>query len=455
MIVLNVSSATARLRSLRLAAVLALLCTGQIAVAQDQRAPHDAGQHATEPEEHGMIAGPLGIPMSREGSGTSWLPDQTPMNAVHVQLGTWQLMLHGNGFLQYIDEGSSRGDDQVGSVNWFMAMARHKAGAGSFTARGMISLEPWTVGACGYPDLLATGESCNGQPLHDRQHPHDLFMELAVQYEGAFNDALGYQVYAAPVGEPALGPVAFPHRPSAMTNPMAPIGHHWQDATHISFGVVTGGVFGRRWKAEASVFNGREPDENRANFDFAPLDSYSGRFWLLPSPRWAIQVSAGHLNEPEAMQVGGSHEDVNRTTASVAYHRPRGMDAWTSTIAWGRNAEAEGATNSLLAETNLPITGRDGIFARYELVGKTAADLDLPLLDLSSVFRVSKTSAGYTRSLRRIGALLPGIGASISFSVVPDVLRPFYDGRTAIGGAVFFSLRPASMAMMNMPHSAP
>jgi hypothetical protein len=317
---------------------------------QAQPQPMDMSLHSMEMQ----TAAPLGISAQREGSGTSWLPDVTPMYAVHLEAGEWNLMVHGNGFLQYINEGSDRGDSQFGSINWIMAMANREAAGGRFTSRVMMSLDPFTVGKCGYPDLLASGELCKGAQLHDRQHPHDLFMEVAVRYQHPINDQLAYEIYGGPVAEPALGPTAFPHRVSALPNPIAPISHHWFDATHVSFGVVTGGVYGRRWKAEGSLFNGREPDENRDDFDFGTLDSYSGRFWFLPTDRWALQVSAGHLKEAELRPGGEPPVDVDRVTTSVTYHRPlQGTGVWATTVAWGRNSDpAEDATHAFLFETS-------------------------------------------------------------------------------------------------------
>ncbi|HEY0779308.1 MAG TPA: HAD family phosphatase, partial [Gemmatirosa sp.] len=232
-----------------------------------------------------MMTGPLGLPMTRTGSGTSWVPDSTPMYARMFDAGSWGLMFHGVAFGQYDHQGGPRGASQVGSVNWGMLMAAHNLGratadgggtGGRLELRGMLSLEPFTVGARGYPLLLQTGEAYHGRPLHDRQHPHDLFMELAALYERPLAPDLGLQLYAAPVGEPALGPVAFPHRPSAAADPFATLGHHWEDATHISFGVLTAGLFTRVVKLEGSVFNGREPDDVRTNFDYRgrSLDSY-------------------------------------------------------------------------------------------------------------------------------------------------------------------------------------
>ena len=192
-----------------------------------------------------MAPRPLGIPMTRMGSGTSWLPDASPMRAYHFTPGKWMLMVHGDADLYYDYQGTGRGDDQAGSTNWAMIMAMRPVGSGMLHLHGMLSAEPFTVGARGYPLLLQTGESYKGVPLRDRQHPHDLFMELSARYEVPIARNLGISLYTAPVGEPAIGPVAYMHRPSAQNDPFAPLGHHWMDATHITYGVVTAGVFTR------------------------------------------------------------------------------------------------------------------------------------------------------------------------------------------------------------------
>jgi hypothetical protein len=259
----------------------------------------------------------LDMPMPREGSGTSWLPDATPMYAIHKQMGAWQLMGHENAFLQSLHESSERVGGQFGSINWVMGMAQRNVERGHLMFRAMFSAEPWTIGGCGYPDLLASGEQCDGQKIHDLQHPHDLFMELAAQYDRPLNDEVSWQVYGGPVGDPALGPVAYPHRLSSMPNPLAPIAHHWLDSTHVSFGVLTAGLYGHKLKAETSVFNGREPDQKRTDFDFGKLDSMSGRVWFLPSATIALQVSGGRLKQAEAAERLGPRLDVNKITASA------------------------------------------------------------------------------------------------------------------------------------------
>ena len=356
----------------------------QAPAATEPAQQHDM-QHMQMDHEHDMFMLP-----AREGSGTSWLPDETPMYALHRQAGAWTLMAHGNAFLQYVHESGDRGDDQFGSVNWFMGMADRNLGSGHLGLRGMLSLEPWTIRGCGYPNLLASGELCNGETIHDRQHPHDLFMELAATYDHPIAGDIRLQLYGGPVGEPALGPTAFPHRISAMPSPIAPISHHWLDSTHITYGVVTAGVYGKRWKAETSVFNGREPDENRTNFDFGALDSWSGRVWFLPTNRWALQVSAGHLTEAEAGHDGGPRVDVDRVTASATYHRIfRKGSIWASTVGWGRNQEpGTDATNALLAETNLTFDERHTWFGRFELAGKSGHDLAIESPDIFTVAKL-------------------------------------------------------------------
>ena len=225
-------------------------------------------------------------------------------------------MLHGNAFLQLLDEQAPehRGATQAGSTNWVMAMARRAVGPTRFGLRTMVSLEPWTIRGCGYPNLLATGEFCDGDSIHDRQHPHDLFMELAAQVDRPLSGALRWEAYGALVGEPALGPPAFPHRVSALPNPLSPIAHHWLDATHITFGVVTAGVYDAKSKAEMSVFNGREPDERRYDFDFAALDSVAGRVWV------SSDGIAGAAGVRRASQRGGAGSCRNAVSEHGSVH---------------------------------------------------------------------------------------------------------------------------------------
>jgi hypothetical protein len=379
------------------------------------------------------------------------------MSGIHGRVHGWDLMLHGDVFAQFLYESGEvhRRSHQAGSINWMMVMARRPVGGGRLGLRAMVSLEPWTVAGCGYPDLLATGEVCDGDTIHDRQHPHDLFMEVAVEYDRPLRGPLRWQVYAGPAGEPALGPPAFPHRQSASGNPIAPISHHWLDASHITFGLVTAGVYGRRWKAEGSAFNGREPDESRAGFDLAALDSLAGRFSWLATDGLALQVSAGHLREAEAGLGGQPRMDVKRTTASATYHRLFGDDGvWATTVAYGVNSMAtivpqgrlHQTTHALLAETSATAAERHTWFGRLEVVGKPAHDLHAHEF-IPSVFTVGKLQVGFVRHLKPWNGLLPGLGASVDVSMLPPELAPRYGGRLAPGFGLFLAIRPSRHAI--------
>ena len=409
-----------------------------------------SGQEAQSPHEHGAEGSLLA---SREASGTAWQPDDAPMYGLHRQSGAWEVMFHGNAFAQLLHEGARGGMTEGGGINWLMVMAARPAAAGRFGIRGMLSLEPWTIHGCGYPNLLASGETCNGHTIHDRQHPHDLLMELAAHFDRPLLASSRWQIYGGLAGEPALGPPGFPHRLSAMPNPLSPIAHHWLDATHVTFGVITSGVYSDRWKAEASVFNGREPDDKRYDIDLGALDSFSARLSLAPLPSLALQVSGGRLNDAETNEApGGPGVDVTRLTASVTYHRRSNARFWAGTIAWGANLESGITTHGMTAESNLTISERHTWFGRAELNGKSDHDLDLH--DLEGVVTVGKVQGGYTRYLQPRHGLTPGVGATVSAGFVPEAARASYGGSVGFGIGIFLTVRPMPHQMPNPASSA-
>ena len=400
-----------------------------------------------QPGDHGMadmMTGPLGISHARMGSGTSWVPDSSPMHANHKMWGDWTVMLHGAAFGQHDDQGSTRGDRQLGMVDWEMLMAMRKIGSGLLHLHGMASLEPATIGARGYPLLLQTGESYQGQPLHDRQHPHDAFMELAAIYQQPIASNLAFELYGGPVGEPAIGPVAFMHRPSAQNDPLAPLGHHWQDATHISFGVATASVYSRLWKLEGSWFNGVEPDENRWNIETGRFDSYSTRFTINPNGGMSLSAWYGFLPHPERLH---PEESVHRYGASAMYAaRGIGGGAWATTALWSANLRNGRVENSALAESNLEIGLRNAVFGRLEYVRKSAEDLVLGRsIPPTREFDIRSLVGGYVREVAAIRGGSIGVGGRASLNFVPRELQPFYGTRTPAGIDVYVRVRPNVM----------
>lgn len=425
-----------------MAAALALVA----GAAQSLEAQMDM-QHPME-----MRAGPLGIPETRMGSGTSWVPDAAPMHAAHYTLGRWGLMLHGDVFLQYDWQGGSRGSEQLGVVNWAMAAASRPLNGGQLQLRAMVSAEPWTIGSRGYPLLAQSGESYQGAPLHDRQHPHDLFMELAALYERPVARNLGLSLYLAPVGEPAIGPVAFPHRPSAGEDPLAPISHHWQDGTHITFGVLTVGVFTRIAKFEASWFNGREPDENRTNFDYGgrQLDSYSARLTVNPGTHWSLSAWYAYLKSPEGLH---PDESLHRIGAAALTTQPVGTSGtWSSALIFGANDPigAAGRSGSVLLESALDWVGRRSVFVRIEYVRKSAEELVIPSVPARTPYDVVALAAGYMQGFGRVAGLSVGAGVRGSVNFVPTDLQGIYGSRAPAGVAVYLRVRPARVSQAGM-----
>lgn len=363
-------------------------------------------------------------PMNRDSSGTSWVPDTSPMHGFHLTQGPWMWMVHGNGFLRYVSaraggEGD-RGDAKVDSPNYFMAMGQRPLGPKwKMVLRAMLTLEPLTIGGAGTPLLFQTGETWRGRPLVDKQHPHELFSELSMAYAYSVSDEDTFFVYLAHPGEPALGPAAFMHRPSAEDNPDVPLGHHWQDSTHVAFGVATLGWRSRNVMFENSVFTGREPNENRYDFDKARFDSYSARLSFMATRDMTVQFSYGILKDPDALESG---IDELRPTASLIYNKPQPEGGnWATTLVFGKNFHVarrhddqnhahEGETASILLESNYRIRQAGSIYGRWEYIQKFASSLQLPGIPPDDVVPVSALTLGGTRTIWRTPWLRTSLG---------------------------------------------
>jgi len=392
------------------------------------------------------------IPMGAIGSGTSWQPSSAPLYMSHKQSGSWLLMFHYNAFAGVNHEGGRRGATRFESANWFMPMAYHKLGQGTLQLRGMFSFEPFTFPRAGSPLLFQTGETYKGQPLIDRQHPHDLIMELSAQYTLGIGDRATWFTYIGYPGEPALGPVAFMHRASASENPSATLAHHLQDSTHISFGVVTSGFTYRWLKLEGSLFNGREPDENRYDFDAHKWNSRSARLSVMPNRNWTAQLSYGFLRSPENQD---PDVDVRRATASVQYNRKLHRGNWANAFIWGRNhLSGDGGIHNLNGytfESTLNFLDRNFVYTRVELVDKDellgASDrARLGITDSHPSFRIGGYTLGAAREVFENKKLSLAVGSDLTFYSKPNMLDVIY-GNNPLSWRAFLRVRPAKMAM--------
>ncbi len=420
-----------------------------------------AGFAQEMPDDHqnmpGMDMGTsASLPEDHAASGTSINPRSSPMDMIHESLGNWHFMFHGEAFIVDAQQTGPRGHDKLFSPNWFMGTAEHAAGGGTLEFSTMLSLEPATITNRSYPLLFQTGETAYGRPLVDAQHPHNFVMELSTKYTHPLTESTNLVLYFAPIGDPALGPVAYPHRESAMEFPQAPLSHHLQDSTHISYEVVTAGLVRKSFRVEASGFHGAEPDENRWAFNGGAIDSWSTRLSWTPGDRWVAQASVGRLNHPEAADPG----DIIRSTASLSYDRPIAAGNWASSLIWGRNHKTflQRNLNSYLAESAYQFQHKNYITGRFELVDKDELfDDDLMLREqlaetVGSTFRIAAYTLGYTRDMNMVSWLDTGIGANFSFYGVPTAIQPYY-GAHPIGAFVFLRVRfKGSDSMMHMHH---
>jgi len=352
--------------------------------------------------------------LMQQSSGTSANPASEPMAMLMRHEGDWMLMLHGSAFVSAIDESGPRGADLITSTNWIMGMAERPLAGGHLMLRSMLSLEPAVMTKRGYPELFQTGETAGGRALVDRQHPHDLFMEVAAEFAVDLGDqTIGY-IYAAPVGDPALGPVAYPHRASATEIPQATLSHHLQDSTHIADSVLTLGAKRGGFELEISGFHGEEPDENRWDLDGGRIDSWAVRGTWTPTAQWSAQISTGHLVHPEALEAG----NVQRTTASVSYADKR----WAASLIWGHNHRSDHDTDGVVLETKLRLTGTSHVTGRFEVVDKDE------ILG-HEVLQVKALTLGYTKDVWRASGIVGSVGGNVTLYDVPGELKPLYGNR--------------------------
>lgn len=399
-----------------------------------------AGMHAemhakTFVEEIGMHA----------DSGTSAQPNSTPIPMLMWSKSGWKFMFHANAFIVDTQQSSPRGGDKLFSSNWFMTMAQHRCGTGELTLRAMLSLEPATITGERYPLLFQQGETAYGLPIADGQHPHDLFMEVAAMYDLPLGEHRLFTLYAAPEGDPAIGPTAFPHRASASENPLASLGHHQEDSTHIANDVITAGVTDGIVRFEASGFHGREPDERRWNIDQGRIDSWATRLTVQPGMNWSGQFSYARIVSPEALNPA---EDQARTTASIMYNKPFSNGNWAASAIWGRTRSIPDShkENSYLFESTVNFGRVNYAWTRLENAGRTTELLvgehppprgfvEEPLT------HVQAYTFGYDRDIPLLPHVSSAIGAQVTAYGVGWPLQPIY-GTDPLGVAVFLRVRP-------------
>jgi hypothetical protein len=380
-------------------------------------------------------------------SGTSAEPNSTPTPMRMTMRGPWMLMFHANVFVTNTQQTSPRGGDKFFSTNWFMPMAERRLGPGQLTLRGMFSLEPATITGERYPLLFQQGETAYGLPIVDGQHPHNLFMEVAALYDLPLGEKGLLTFYVAPEGDPAIGPAAFPHRASAFEDPVAALGHHQEDSTHIANDVVTVGATRGIVRVEASGFHGREPGENRWDFTQGKIDSWATRLTVQPGQNWSGQYSYARIASPESLF---PTENQERMTTSAMYNQPFAHGNWANTALWGRTRSLSDSAkeNSYLLESTLRFKTKNYVWTRMENAGRTnellAGENPLPPgFQEMPLTHVQAYTFGFDRDVDLLPHVASAIGAQVTAYGVGGPLQPIY-GTDPMGVDVFIRLRPFS-----------
>jgi len=358
--------------------------------------------------------------------GQTGAADQHQHGQMNTGSSPWMFMTDATIYAMFNHQGGPRGSDEFKAPNWWMGMASRPAASGQLTFTAMLSLDPLTVGKSGYAELFQVGEALDGRPLVDRQHPHDLFMQLAAVWRRPLSNGFALTLAGGPAGEPALGPISFMHRPSAEATVLTPLGHHTLDSTHIAFGVVTAAIEHGPWTVEGSIFNGREPDEDRWDFDFARMDSVAARLWFRPSREWEFQISTGHLVDPEQLEPG----DIQRTTGSASWLRRAGDEDFTAVTAGFGVNDAHGVVRHAIFGEFTRHLARNAVSARGELVETEAWSGTAGAVTL-----------GATRDVLKWRGLEASLGANVTIYAVPDAVKPAYGSRP-ISFQLFARVRP-------------
>ncbi len=405
----------------RTSALLLLLVIAS--AAKTEGSPQDAAEHAN-----------LDTPQPHQAHGVD---SSAPR--------TWSVAWDGVLFGTFNNQGGYRGETDFRSQNWLMAAATHPLGPGTLGFNGMFTIEPLTAPGRGYSEIFQVGEAYQGLPITDHQHPHDLFMQLSASWSVPLGSRSRLTLAVAPVGEPALGPVAFMHRASRSEALIAPLSHHIFDSTHVASSVILGRVDLGMVSVEGSVFHGREPDEHHYNLEFGAPDSWAARVWLRPRPGWLIQASHGFLEEPEELEPG----DQRRTNVSASWSRHRKNGFTAITVAAGRNQRQYSLLRSVLVEGTHRF-GRSSVFGHFESTEVETEILLLPqivhvphpgeLVDVVHAFTI-----GAVRDLATMGGAALGLGGNVTFYGVPRLLRNTH-GEHPVSFQVFFKLSRADPA---------
>ncbi len=191
--------------------------------------------------------------------------------------------------------------------DWLMAYGRDARGW--VEGLVMLNLEPFTVGAAGYPEIGQSGEG-----LWDAQHAHQLLHQamIAVHPLAGGGDPRRDLSLFVGQGSATIGPPIFMHRASN-PGPTVPRKHHKGENPHETVPVIGASMHVDDWWIEGSAFGDEEltPADSRLYPHPSLPASFAARI-RRDVNRWLeLQVSGERLRnqghgEPDAFQASAS-----------------------------------------------------------------------------------------------------------------------------------------------------
>jgi spore coat protein U-like protein len=338
----------------------------------------------------------------RNVSGTT--PNPGPAPWVTTGGGGWTFFHGFNAHLTCVSEtGPEEQRNEAFSTNWFVAGAQRTLGSRGFVlVRGRASLEPFTIpDDDGYPQMLQYVSPESGGVLVDRMRAQDLIGEAALDAGFRFGASALIHVYAAVVGDPALGTAPFALRASGSDFAEAPFAYDVQEPFHDATSVVTLGFASRILTLEGSVFHEAVTFGDHTEIDNGDIDSSSARLTITPTPNLAIQVSRGTLGEDAA--------ERKVSTASIAY----GSENAAATALWTRR-EREGLPTETAYGFELALRGtRNTAIARAEWVDRPAGFPDT--LSTTATEQTTHFAVGYIFDFIATPTFRAGAGVNIDY----------------------------------------
>lgn len=313
---------------------------------------------------------------------------------------------------------------KVYANNEFLTLAQVGSHCDTLNFRSIFSVEPGTIGKCGYPLLFSTGYTANGiTELLNAYPPLDFVTELSGSYVHQWQNVRLYGYFGLP-GAPVLNLLP-QQRIAEFFMPTGSITHRYMTSTDIVYGVGSAGLDIYGICLEGSLFTGKSQDERYWKVKKPHFDSFGVRLSYCYEDAFSFQVSYGHIKDTDPVELCVKNK---RFLVSAAYNVVTDTSLWNTTIAYAHNHYCPGESlHSALFESCYILCDRHIVFGRYEYTQTDAPLAYKAREDVADMFyKVQKIGLGYRYQFQPIMHALWSLGVSGDVSLVPSNLKQVY-----------------------------